>query len=538
MGGHVYYSFSMQPADLLKVCYVLHRNKANSAMMPTYQRLIKKSRLRNVAGFLDSGNFFPNSIVINVDAPKKGLRFDPSSTRVEGVDSRIGVLHLPKNYRSAYIIDGQHRLYGYAGSDRAGGDEIPVVAFANLPRTEQVRLFMQINENQKAVPKNLRNTLNADLLWDSENLQEQIKALKLRIAQSLGEQPLSPLYGRIIVGENTRTVLRCITIDAIRIGLDRSNFFGTFTPKDIKHAGTFYTGNNDSTFDSIVPFLEGCFNHIRGSMPEQWRIGSGDHGFVFINSGIESLIRILSDIVDHVSASGTVTPRSVTTERLLDDVKYHLDPLIAFLNALPAEDRDELRRGYGIGGRTRYWRTLQRAIAEARPMFHPPGLDEYWRQEEKAYNEESFRMIRDLEIVMQEDVRDRLRTRFGQRWFKDGVPPKVYSAAFGKAAEKNRERDLEDEVDPWDCLLLIDYKAIIEYHSHAVWEELFEKRYTKPGDEDRPGGWKGKLSWMVELNRIRNETDHPPYTVEESEYQFLQELTEWLVEDTVDNSLV
>ena len=74
--------------------------------------------------------------------------------------SQIGTLHLPKQYRSVFIIDGQHRIFGYSGSKYAGKNTIPVVAMVNLEKEEQVKLFMEINENQKAVPKNLRNTLN------------------------------------------------------------------------------------------------------------------------------------------------------------------------------------------------------------------------------------------------------------------------------------------------------------------------------------------------------------------------------------------
>ena len=29
MGGHTYYSFAIEPARLLKMSYVLHRNQAN-----------------------------------------------------------------------------------------------------------------------------------------------------------------------------------------------------------------------------------------------------------------------------------------------------------------------------------------------------------------------------------------------------------------------------------------------------------------------------------------------------------------------------
>ncbi len=160
MGGYKYYSFSLEPEKLLKICFVLHRNRANVAMMPTYQRLIKKARLKAVHEFIEGGGYFPNSIVISIDTTKS--YFDPAKTQVDSTESKAGILHLPKKYRSAFVIDGQHRLYGYANSNYRLSNTIPVVAFLNLSREEQIKLFMQINENQKAVSKDLRNTLNAD----------------------------------------------------------------------------------------------------------------------------------------------------------------------------------------------------------------------------------------------------------------------------------------------------------------------------------------------------------------------------------------
>jgi DNA sulfur modification protein DndB len=118
MGGHTYYSFSIEPEKLLKICYVLHRNKANENIMPTYQRLIKKNRLKDIHNFIDDQNgYFPNSIIINIVSNKqRTLVFERSNNQVPDAISRIGVLYLPKKYRSAYIIDGQHRLYGYSNS--------------------------------------------------------------------------------------------------------------------------------------------------------------------------------------------------------------------------------------------------------------------------------------------------------------------------------------------------------------------------------------------------------------------------------------
>src|SRR5690606_23521397 len=111
----------------------------------------------------------------------------------------IGFLHLPPKYRSAYIIDGQHRLYGYAHSSRAQTELVPVVAFVDMDRAKQLEMFMDINENQQAVPKNLRLTLKADLEWESLDKRKQAQALKLKVAQLLGELKSSPLRGRVLI---------------------------------------------------------------------------------------------------------------------------------------------------------------------------------------------------------------------------------------------------------------------------------------------------------------------------------------------------
>jgi len=524
MGGHIYYSFAIEPSRLLKLGYILHRNKANSELMPTYQRLIKKSRLKNVTQFVDGGGFFPNSIIVSIEAGARGLHFDRASS--SETDAKLGVLHLPQTYRAAYIIDGQHRLYGYADSYRADTDLIPVVAFVGLPRADQVKLFMQINENQQAVPKNLRNTLNADLLYESPDMREQVRALKLRIAQRLEEHKLSPLRGRIIIGEDKMTVCRCITIDSISLGLDRGNFIGSPTKTAMRDPGTFYRGANDPTLRALVPFLELSFRYLRDNLPSQWDLGKADGGFVFVNNGIESFLRVLSDIVDHVVAEGQANPHEDPPEKVFEAVQPYLDPLIQFLRRLSHDEATEFRRLYGSAGRARYWRKLQIAINAATPVFSPPGLAAYMADEAKTFNTESFEMIRDIETFLKTDIRRRLQDHFGPRWFKDGVPMKVYQAASALAIEKNRERDADDEVEPWDCLHLIDYQQILQNDSRA-WQELFERQYTRPGEKARPGGWKAKTSWLSELNRIRNENAHT-YSVKESEYNFLVAIHSWL----------
>jgi DNA sulfur modification protein DndB len=535
MGGRPYYSFSIEPARLLKMAYVLHRNQANSDLMPTYQRLIKKSRLKKVAAFVEDKGFFPNSIILNVETKRgKGdLPFDLAG-KSPG-EAKLGFLHLPQTYRAAYVIDGQHRLYGYANSDRAASDLVPVVAFVDLPRAEQVRLFMQINENQQAVPKNLRNTLNADLLWESDDHAERARALRLRIAQHLGEQKSSPLFDRVILGENQKSLLRCITIDAISNGLNRGNFIGTFTKTGAKEVGTFYAGANQPTANALIPFLQDAFRYLSEELPAQWALGSADGGFVFINNGVEALLRLLSDVVDHVAQNEDIDPRKVPSGEVFAACRHYVDPLIEHLEGLSPEEGAEYRKLYGSGAGLRYYRKLQQAVRAARADFNPAGLDEWLQAQNKEFNNDAREIVSDLEDFLKADIRERLQDEFGSDWERNGVPKKVRSESAHRATEKNLDLPPAEHVAAWDMMYLIEYREILT-QNNALWVKRFEKRYTKPGDEDKPGGWKQRSSWLVELNDIRNNVNHGR-GISEEEFAFVAELRSWLLQGELDNDL-
>lgn len=536
MGGHTYYSFVIEPERLLKIAYILHRTQANQDLMPTYQRLIKRPRLTAISKFVEDGGFFPNCLILNIDSGRRGrLQFDLLGGQVQGAMTRIGTLHLPQRYRAAYVIDGQHRLYGFANSRRASSEQIPVVAFVDLPRAEQVRLFMQINENQQAVSKSLRNTLNADLLSDSPNLRDRVRSLVLLVAQHLGESRLSPLYGRVLVGESVKSPIRCITIDAIRRGIERANYLGTFTSSEVQRAGTFYLGSNELTFKPLSDFLILCLGYVRDGLRSQWDLGSAEGGFVFINNGIEALLRIFSDAVDHVEVSRENSLFAVDPIKIFDSIKFLLDPMIDHLQDLSPEERSEYRRQYGSGGGTRYWRRLQVAIHESVPSFNPPGLDEYILNETKQFNQESAEMVRELEMFLKRDIRKRLEDAYGANWLKIGVPRQIRTEAGKLAVEKNADREAGEEVEAWDCLYLIQYQKILT-NDHARWKDLFEKQYTRPGDEHTRGSWKDRTKWIERLHAIRNEIAHAG-SVSASDHEFLVTLTTWLVEGKVDNDL-
>lgn len=517
MGGHTYYSFATEPEKLLKIGYVLHRNKANVNMMPTYQRLIKKSRLKSVSEFIEDGGYFPNSVVISIDA--KNCNFDPANTQVSSTISDVGILHLPKKYKSAFIIDGQHRLYGYSNSEFKNKNTIPVVAFVNLSRDEQVQLFMQINENQKAVSKDLRNTLNADLLWTSENLIDQQKALCSRISIYLGEDRDSPLYGKISIGEDIKT----ITLQLITNALKRSRFLGKVSKSRIEEIGLFYNGDLDLTYDRLKDFIAKGFEYLSVNIEEEWKKEA--EGLILMNRGVYGFILLLSDIVCFLDEQKIIDSKKTPINKIIAETKTYIDPLIHFIRDVTIEQREELKKAYGAGGENKYWRTFQKIVRETHKKFNPEGLDEYLIKQEKQNNDRAFAIIREIETFFNNDFKNKLEEKFGKMWFKKGVPPQIGDDAVALATKKNRDiENEEDEVEPWDCVNIIAYRAIAVKN----WQDVFEKDYTRPGEEKISGGKEEKTKWMVKLEFLRNQNVHS-YFVTEDELKFLEELHDWLI---------
>src|SRR5690606_10270265 len=102
----------------------------------------------------------------------------------------------------AYVIDGQHRLYGYANSQFLDSNTIPVVAFDNLSTKEQLDIFMDINQNQKAVSPSLKTDLEEDLFWNSKRADMRLKALRSSIIKGLCNTLHEPLQNKVTVGED------------------------------------------------------------------------------------------------------------------------------------------------------------------------------------------------------------------------------------------------------------------------------------------------------------------------------------------------
>ncbi|EAG7729268.1 hypothetical protein BLI41_15505, partial [Listeria monocytogenes] len=125
-------------------------------------------------------------------------------------------------------------------------------------------------------------------------------------------------------------------------------------------------------------------------------------------------------------------------------------------------------------------------------------------------------MIRDIESFFKVDFENKLKAFYGERWFIEGVPKSVYDTASKLAIEKTYTSK-EGDVQAWDCLYLIHYREIAIHGSN--WKNLFEKSYTRPGEEKIKGGKKDKTKWIQRLSTIRNKNFHE-YSVTKEDHDF------------------
>jgi len=174
-GQRAFYAFLMEAEELLKFAYVL---RAGTEKKEAYQRLLSKAKLESVSKFIDEGGFFVNNIIITFD-PEIDVKFVPKKVDLKlhkGV--RIGTLSIPPTYSSAWIIDGQHRLYGYLNTNKKH-HLLNVVAFKKLDENEQAKLFVDINTNAKKVDTNLLWDLNSDIKPNTEvgNISRLVKEM-------------------------------------------------------------------------------------------------------------------------------------------------------------------------------------------------------------------------------------------------------------------------------------------------------------------------------------------------------------------------
>ena len=535
MGGYTYYMLSIEPETLLKMCFVLHRTKVNDSMAPTYQRLLSAKRLPGITKFIQEGGYFPNSLIVNFDTmggkKKMGIQFDKAETPSEDSNSVVGTLSIPNAYGIAYIIDGQHRLYGYAGSEFKKTNTIPVVAFVDMESREQLQIFMDINENQKAVSKNLRLDLEEDINWESPQVDSRIKALRSSIIKALAADQASVLANKISVGEDSS--------DLNFTPFDNGLLQSSLLPRASKQQ---YTKDQDvcmynvANLDHdkamieckkrIASFIRECYNFVHKELDEQLF-----KDFILCNRGTFAFVALIGTLNKHLVKEGTIAQFANLHDRM-EAINPYLSVLCDYLSNLPAIDENELRFIRGQQAERTWLCRFQNAIHKAYPEYNPDGLASWLVSQDTGLQQKGKELFDKIFVSLKKNVLDKLQDLYGESW--ESNVNDVRKECLKRIISLHGDEDDFDlqEIEWTDAISLEDLKSIIEKNWSQTKEEdslfiPFRKEFAIPVPTGGAFNTKAeKLTWLTNLikfQKVLADTKGKkltPQQVDEMEYVF------------------
>ena len=504
MGNKEYFLFSIEPSTLLKIGFVLHRTKVNDSMAPTYQRLLQPSRLKGITKFINGGGYFPNSVILNFAEPNEEikLKFEPIH-KEDGSASEFGLLHIPNAYGIAYIIDGQHRVYGYANSDYKSKHTVPVVAFKKMSSEEQLKIFMEINENQKSVSKNLRIDLEEDLYWTSSRLDSRMKALRSSTIKMLASQPSNVLYNKISVGE-----------DKSLLGMD--SFVNALLHSRLipKATQTKWTGNTDTCLydinetdvdkamrdarKRIVQYINGCYEIADEQLTDDIK-----KTFLFSNRATYPFVTIIGLLHAHLCLCGVIDSKSAIKERVASVAPY-VKSLCEGLNNLSETETAYMEGALGQGAEKKWLLSYQNIVNKAFPDYSPEELMEWKETRDEKIQAEGEKLKEDIRQVVKKLVFAKLQEVYGYNYEKNIA--KLKNTCEGRILDLYGEDDDFDmgEYDWKDYAELNEFKDIVE--NNYPYDQFAQAFGIKLTDKDTSKT--AKLSWfsLVEESKTKKKS--------------------------------
>lgn len=179
------YTFAMKVKDAVFVHYVAARGVSEEE--GAVQRLLVTRRVNAIRDFVLRGNGFFNTFILNWT----------HSSAVPSLDRAAREISVPLVAQAAQVIDGQHRLAGLEKAmlddPEVGEREILVSMTLELTTKEAAQIFLNINTEQKPVPK----SLIYDLFGETDDDPNHLINRANDIAIELNENEDSPYYSLI-----------------------------------------------------------------------------------------------------------------------------------------------------------------------------------------------------------------------------------------------------------------------------------------------------------------------------------------------------
>jgi len=477
-GEAKYYSFIIEPEKLFPFAYVHRREGAPNEVSDSYQRMVKKSRLTKIGRFISKGGYFPNNIIISFTKDRK-----PTFDRKAKVgDITYGILTFPPYYASAWVIDGQHRLYGYSNNEKRTKDTVPVLAFESLSPKDQANLFVDINEKQVAITPNLLWDLYPVIYADSQEEEHQIKRTISLIARNLNSDSDSPLRNHIAVPSmpSKGKEITNLTMTTVCEGIKENRLIN-------KNETLLFKDDYDSTVNFSCERLKAYFDVIAESFAEDWE--GGNSGLVRSNIGIRILFIIFRQLLLYLRHAGAeAVYKKKDLKEFREETKKLLNPIIVTLKERP-DERSRIRKQTGKGPLTENARQMAWWIKEEFDGFGLELLQHWAPPRPKELSDEDIRQtLEDTEINLRSFIAKELKNFYGEPWWKQGIPQGVKNKVKDKIEAEikktpwrgNELLSLTPErklnfIDTPDLREITEYKPNWEHFKHIF---IDDKEYT------------------------------------------------------------
>lgn len=179
------YVFSDKAEKILQYSYVYRRSDKSKI---GYQRALNKEKIRAMRKFINSGELdsFPNSILLNCVEQITEI-IDPSNGNANKADCPKEIeIDIPNYFCSCRVVDGQHRLLSLCNVDDMiiSKFSLPIVLFNNMDIKKEIKTFIEINDNQTSIDKNLTISLKAQLDWPSDS-KENLEKIAYLICEKI-----------------------------------------------------------------------------------------------------------------------------------------------------------------------------------------------------------------------------------------------------------------------------------------------------------------------------------------------------------------
>jgi len=514
LGNQHFYTFVSTPRTILKISFVNHRSLNDPEGAPSYQRLVSKTRLKNIGKYLSAGGFFPTNILMNFTG---AMRYE-AIKKDESTGVQFGYLYMPNKFRSAWIIDGQHRLYGYSNMDDSYLDHnISVIAFEKLSKEDEANMFVTINHEQKTVPKNLLDDLEGELKWGSSRPSERIGAICARLVNILNLDFGEPFYSRLTQQGIPSSEYACLTVPALKDGLRKSGLLGkAVSRKAVYESGALSGINDNDTLDRARSALNSYFGRIKDSAASIWN--GGRSSLLCTNVSIQGYILLLKSLISYMEANNGCDAKELSPEEIILEIEEYLDPILSFLSTANHSTMvEKFKVPFGAGGPPEYYYRLCSIIKRKYSDFTPDGMDRWEAEQSKEKISDADSKLKTINVEVQRVLFAILKKKYGEinnAYWERGVLNKEIKT---KAYTKSQDDELDERLALENYLDFQDYRKIIENKNHWT---LFKPIFDIPDPNET--GYSKNLKWMDRINELRripaHATESRKYKVDDFEY--------------------